>query len=498
MANRIEFSPGVKKEWEGILTRYPVKRAALIPTLHLAQREFAVLTTEVEEYVAALMDLSVTDVHEVVTFYTLLPRRPRGKRHIRVCRDLPCHLLGSAEIIDRLEKRLGVPPGETTDDAQWSWEEVSCLGSCDVAPMMQVDETYVGPLEVDGLADLFDRIENGETPQALPRDCDVPEKIVSTNFGRKEACRLRTYRASGGYEMLGKILTGMTPVQVRDTVKAGNLRGLGGAGFPAAVKWGFIPKDTDKPVYLVVNADEGEPGTFKDRYILEWDPHRMIEGMAIAAYAIGAHHAYIYVRGEYRRPTQRLQAAIDEAEAAGFLGEKILGTGFDLKTVIHVGAGAYICGEETALLESLEGKKGWPRLKPPFPAVVGAFGSPTIVNNVETLAYVPEIFRRGPAAFDEIADGCERSGGMRILSLSGRVKRPGPYELPLGTSLRKLIFEHGGGISGGRKLKAVIPGGASAPVLTADEIDVGCDFDDLRKAGSMGGSGAVIVLDDSD
>ncbi|MCZ6601648.1 MAG: NAD(P)H-dependent oxidoreductase subunit E, partial [Planctomycetota bacterium] len=174
MANRIEFSPKVKKEWEGILTRYPVKRAALIPTLHLAQREFAVLTTEVEEYVAALMDLSVTDVHEVVTFYTLLPRRPRGKRHIRVCRDLPCHLLGSAEIIDRLEKRLGVPPGETTDDAKWSWEDVSCLGSCDVAPMMQVDETYVGPLEVDGLADLFDRIENGETPQALPRDCDVP------------------------------------------------------------------------------------------------------------------------------------------------------------------------------------------------------------------------------------------------------------------------------------------------------------------------------------
>lgn len=284
----------------------------------------------------------------------------------------------------------------------------------------------------------------------------------------------------------------MAPESVIEEIKRSNLRGLGGAGFPTGVKWGFIPKPAKKPVYLLINGDEGEPGTFKDREIMTRDPHRLIEGIVLAAYALGAHRSYVYIRGEFTFCMESLARAIKEAESAGYLGRDILKSGFDLDITIHPGAGAYICGEETALIESLEGKPGRPRIKPPFPAVIGAFGSPTIVNNVETIAHVPQILLNGAEWFAKI--GSERNGGTRLFCVSGHVKRPGVYELPMGTPLREIVYEHAGGIIDGSALKGVIPGGSSAPILRPEEIDVGMDFDQLAKAGSMAGSGGIIVL----
>jgi NADH-quinone oxidoreductase subunit F len=319
-------------------------------------------------------------------------------------------------------------------------------------------------------------------------------KLVSENFGNDKARDLRWYRDHGGYEAARQALFEMAPQQVTAEVMLSNLRGLGGAGFPTGKKWSFVPADEGKPKYLAVNADEAEPGTFKDRYILEWDPHRLIEGIIICSWAVGIHTAYIYIRGEYVRPFRILKAAVDQAYSEGVLGKRVLGKDFQLDVHIHRGAGAYICGEETGLLESLEGKKGWPRLKPPFPAIIGLFRSPTVINNVETLAHLPKIISKGGQWFADV--GVDRNGGTRLFALSGRVKRPGVYELPMGTPMRELIYEHGGGIVGDRALKAVIPGGVSAPVLTADQIDVPMTFDHLSKLGSMLGSAGVVVMDE--
>ncbi len=296
-----------------------------------------------------------------------------------------------------------------------------------------------------------------------------------------------------GYTALKKAL-GMAPDDVIAEVKKSNLRGRGGAGFPTGVKWGFIPKQSPKPKYLVCNADESEPGTFKDRDLMRYTPHLLIEGMAIAAHAIGAHVGYLYIRGEYTREAKLLQAAIDEAYAKNYLGKGILGSSFDFDLTVHRGAGAYICGEETGLLNSLEGKRGEPRVKPPFPAISGAFGGPTIVNNVETLCAVPFILNRGGEWFAKLGK-FEKSGGTRLFCVSGHVKKPGLYELPAGgATIRELIYDHCGGTLGDRKLLAVIPGGSSAPVLTADEIDVALDIEPMMKAKTMLGSAGIMVI----
>jgi NADH-quinone oxidoreductase subunit F len=319
------------------------------------------------------------------------------------------------------------------------------------------------------------------------------ECILSRNFDRPEARTLAGYRAAGGYEAFRKALA-LGPAGVAAEVKQANLRGLGGAGFPTATKWSFIPAQRTGPVYLVVNADEGEPGTVKDRHILERDPHALVEGMLIAAYAIGCHDAFVYVRGEYVRPWRVLSEAVREAEAAGLLGPNILGSGFAFRIVVHRGAGAYICGEETGLISSLEGRKGWPKVKPPFPAIKGAFGQPTVVNNVETLACLPPIVARGGAWFAAL--GTKTQGGTRLYSVSGHAARPGVYEAPVSITLRQLL-ELAGGVRAGHRLKAVVPGGSSAPLLTADEIDVTMDVDGLRAAGTMAGSGGVVVMDET-
>lgn len=323
----------------------------------------------------------------------------------------------------------------------------------------------------------------------------MPDRILTGNFEMESLKALDGYLALGGYAAAAKAVREMTPAQVMAEVKDAGIRGRGGAGFPAGIKWGFVPQTGDQPRYLCINADEGEPGTFKDRIILSRNPHAVIEGALIASYAAGIHAAYVYIRGEYEAEARGLEGAIREAYDGGYLGRAVLGTGFELDIFVHRGAGSYICGEETALLESLEGKRGLPRLKPPFPAVKGLFGCPTIVNNVETLAAVPSIILKGAAEFRR--NGLTADPGTRIFSVSGVVRRPGIYELPLGTPLREVIDHWAGGMKEGRILKAVFPGGMSAPVLTADEIDVAMDFDSVARAGSMLGSAAVIVIDEA-
>jgi len=320
-------------------------------------------------------------------------------------------------------------------------------------------------------------------------------KILTKNMHVAGLEQIGVYESLGGYTGLAKALRQYRPDEVTDIVKKSGLRGRGGAGFPTGMKWGFIPKDSGKPVYLCVNADESEPGTFKDRLIIEKDPHQLIEGTIISAYAIGCHLAFIYIRGEFVYGSEVLKKAVAEAYERGYLGKNILGSGFDLDMIVHRGAGAYICGEETGLLESLEGKRGHPRLKPPFPAVVGIYGSPTIINNVETLANVPHIINNGAEWYASI--GTERNAGTRLFGVSGHVKKRGVYELPMGTPMRELIYEHCGGMRDGRELKAIVPGGSSVPVLSADQVDVSLDFDSVAKAGSMLGSAGVIVMDDS-
>lgn len=321
------------------------------------------------------------------------------------------------------------------------------------------------------------------------------ESVLLKNVDTPIGCGIQVYEATGGYRALAKALKEYEPEALIELVKESHLRGRGGAGFPTGLKWSFVPKATDKPVYLCCNADESEPGTFKDRIIMERDPHQLIEGMAISAYAIGSQIGYIYIRGEYVLAIRTMEAAIAEAHAKGYLGERILGSDFNFIIHIHSGAGAYICGEESAMLDSMEGRRAQPRLKPPFPAVEGLYASPTVINNVETLACVPHIVERGADWFSNI--GPEKSPGPKLYCLSGQVQRPGLYELPMGISLRELVNEHAGGPPKGQKIKAVIPGGVSAPLIPADGLDVGMDFDSLAAVGSMLGSAGVIVVDDS-
>jgi NADH-quinone oxidoreductase subunit F len=483
---------------EEIVRRYEHRKAAMLPLLWLVQQNQGYVSPEAEAWVSRILGVPVSRVREVVSFYNMFHSKPVGRRELRVCTSLPCLLRGAGGLLRRLEEGLKIGPGETTPDQQVTLTEVECLCACEMAPMAQLDERFAGPLEGESVARIIQDslAEPGEaesTPEPVPFICsDGP--VLSTRFRNPDGTWFEDYVADGGYLAATIALTSMTPAQIVDEVSKARLRGLGGAGFPTGKKWSFIPKETAKPKYLVVNADEGEPGTFKDRYILERDPHALLEGMIIAARAIDSHKAYVYIRGEYFRPARRLQRAIDEAYERGWLGRNIQGSGFDLDVIIHRGAGAYICGEETALLTSLEGGKGFPKLKPPFPAISGLFLCPTIVNNVETLACVPYILRHGAERFAGL--GSDTQGGTRLFCVSGHVVQPGLYEASVAVTLRDLI-ERAGGVRDGNKLKAVIPGGISAKILRADEIDVAMDFNSLMAAGSMAGSGGVIVMDET-
>jgi NADH-quinone oxidoreductase subunit F len=318
--------------------------------------------------------------------------------------------------------------------------------------------------------------------------------VLTKGIGELDLCEIDVYREQGGYAQLERAFRELTPKDVSDVCNGSNLRGRGGAGFPTGRKWSFLPNN-GRPRYLVCNCDEAEPGTFKDHMLLEQTPHQIIEGILIGSYAIGCHHAFMYIRGEFKVGYRIFKAALEQARAAGYLGKNLFGTGYDLELTIHRGAGAYICGEETGLLNSLEGKRGEPRLKPPFPAVKGLYGEPTVVNNVETLAYLPWILRNGAEWFASV--GPERSPGFKIVSISGHVRNPGNYEVVLGTTMRQLIWECAGGLRDGRTFLGVQPGGGSSACLFEEHLDVPYDFDSIAKAGSMLGSGAMVVFDDT-
>jgi NADH-quinone oxidoreductase subunit F len=319
-------------------------------------------------------------------------------------------------------------------------------------------------------------------------------RVVSKRFGLANSASLDTYLATDGFKAFLKAKE-MTPEQIVDEVKNSALRGRGGAGFPTGLKWSFVPRTSPKPKYIIINADESEPGTCKDRLLMEYDPHQLIEGILIGGLAVDAHAGYIYKRGEYRYLIEHMNAAIAECYAKGYLGKNIAGTGWHFDLYTHSGAGAYECGEETALLDSIEGKRGIPRMKPPFPAVAGAWASPTLLNNVETFSAVPWIILNGGKAFADL--GTPKNGGTRLVCISGHVNKPGVYELPLGYPMLKSIYEVAGGIPNGRKLKAVVPGGSSCPILKASECDIPMDYDTLAKIGSMLGSGGMVVMDET-
>jgi NADH-quinone oxidoreductase subunit F len=318
-------------------------------------------------------------------------------------------------------------------------------------------------------------------------------KVLTAGIGEANLCDMDVYRQRGGYKQLERAMKTMKPADVLEAADKSGLRGRGGAGFPTGRKWSFLPSN-DKPRYLVCNCDEAEPGTFKDHMLLEETPHLVLEGILLGAYGIGSHHAYIYIRGEFKRGAEIFNATIEQARKAGFVGKNLFGTGYDLEVTVHRGAGAYICGEETALLNSLEGKRGEPRLKPPFPAVAGLYGMPTVVNNVETLAYLVPILEKGAEWFASV--GTERSKGYKIISISGHLQKPGNYEVALGTPVRELI-EIAGGLRPGRKLMAIQPGGGSSACIFEEHLDLPYDYESLAKAGTMLGSGAMVVMDDT-
>jgi NADH-quinone oxidoreductase subunit F len=514
---------GLRREIEAAMASYPEPRSAAIPALHAAQKLHGWCSPEAIEQVACVMRLTPAYLTSVATFYDMLETQPKPRHDVYVCTNISCTLLGADELCEAMIAAASADPDINV-------REFECLGACDIAPMASVNGEYVGPLDTDDAGRIVDDLRAGRAvlehkqlryracadPGASAKDArsaagqamgeaeprhqnagpDAPRSTSSILFKGIDEPGLNTlqvYERRGGYGALRKAL-GMRREEALDELLASGLRGRGGAGFQMGKKASFLPHGhMDK--YLVCNADESEPGTFKDRELMQKSPHMLIEGMLIAAYAAEISRSFIYIRGEYAYQADILEAAIAEAYEAGYLGERILGSDHSLSLVLHRGAGAYICGEETGLLDSLEGKRGNPRLKPPFPANQGLYQGPTLINNVETLSAIPHIIDMGGAEYAKI--GTETATGTKLVSVSGDVQRPGNYEIELGTPSREIIYGLAGGPPKGREVKLWFPGGSSSPVLTADDLDLPYEYDSLAKAGSMLGSGAIIVVDDT-
>ncbi len=479
----------------------PQGRTALLPALHAAQRLYGWLPEPVAAAVGRALRVPLSEVYGVIDFYSMFYREPVGRRMVRVCVDPACALAGADDVLTSACARVGVEPGGMSADGAVTVEAVTCLGLCDHAPVALVDEHAVGPLSPGGLEGLFapgsglaePDDELGELPMPAGRVAgDI--RLLTANCGQGRVTRLREYEAGGGYAGLRRALA-MGGEAVVAEVKASGLVGRGGAAFPTGVKFEGARKAAGSPKYVVCNADESEPGTFKDRVLLEDDPHRTLEGLLIAGYTIGANKGYIYIRGEYPRAYAAMQAAVNEARAAGYLGRDVLGSGWDFDVELRLGAGAYICGEETALFESIEGERGFPRVKPPFPVTHGLFGQPTAINNVETLCNLPLILTGGAADYRLL--GTEKSPGPKLFCVSGDVARPALYEVPFGVTLRHLLDDLAGGVRPGRRLQAVLFGGAAGAFATEKDLDVLLTFEDLRAAGLPLGSGVVMVFDDT-
>ncbi len=463
----------------------PQGRSALLPALHAAQQLCGWLSEEVAAEVAQALRVPLADVFGVIDFYAMLYREPVGRTVIRVCSAPVCALAGSDAVAASLCRHLKVEPGEISTDGAFTVERFPCLGLCDRAPALLVGDRAVENGDAAAICELR------KPRQASFVGGDI--RILTANCGQGRPASLDKYRDGGGYAALQKALS-MAPQALLAEGKAAGLVGRGGAAFPTGVKWEGAATAAGQAKYIVCNADESEPGTFKDRILMEEDPHRVIEGMIIAAYAVGAAQGYIYVRGEYPYAFKIMSGALADARRAGIVGSNILGSGFDFDIEMRLGAGAYICGEETALLESIEGKRGLPRIKPPFPTTHGLFGKPTVINNVETFCAVPLIVQRGAAEYRKL--GTERSPGPKLFCVSGQVERPGLYEAPFGITLRHLLFDLAGGLRPGRRLQAVLMGGAAGAFAVEKDLDVILSFEALAAAGLPLGSGAVMVFDD--
>jgi NADH-quinone oxidoreductase subunit F len=481
------------------ITHYPHARGALLYALHLALADAGALGREVYAEVGEYFGMRAGEVAEVASFYSLY-NLPPAKAVLQVCTNLSCSLRGARGLVRQLESRFGIKSGTATPDGRFSIAEVQCLGSCGTAPVVQVNRNpYLELVTPDYLATLLDSPEaaiNASKPE--PDIATIPEGVDGYLLPPNGTKRLTvdSYREAGGWQAVVKA-GAMEPKAIAALVREAGLRGRGGAGFATGLKWTFMPPPDGGPRYLAVNCDESEPGTFKDRYILERNPFQSLEGIMISCMAIQATAAFMYIRGEYVEAYRIVRKAIEDCYAAGILGENALG--FNRRFDIHIqpGAGAYICGEESGMLESMEGKKGQPRKRPPFPAERGLWSRPTTVDNAETVTHVPMIIMRGADWFKKEGAPTPNSTGHTLFGISGHIKRPGIYEMPLGVKMRDLIFKYGGGLlDDSRQVKAVIPGGVSMPILRGDQIDVAVDHESLKSVNTLLGTAGAIIMDD--
>ncbi|MGB5845294.1 MAG: NADH-quinone oxidoreductase subunit NuoF [Anaerolineales bacterium] len=464
-------------------------RSALLPALHQAQKLYGYLPEPVAALVASSLGVPLAEVYGVIDFYSLFYKEPVGKNIVRVCGDPSCALMGSDAVIEALCQHWQVSLDQVSADGMVSIERAPCLGLCDQAPAALVGDAAHGHLNPGAAPKMI-----METQHRTRSAIGGTTRLLTANCGRGRPTSLEEYQSSGGYQGLQKTLQ-MSPAEVITTVKASGLVGRGGAAFPTGLKLEGAAMTLANPKYVVCNADESEPGTFKDRVLMEDDPQRLLEGLIIAGYAVGAQQGYIFVRGEYPQAFSTLEQALAEARSAGYLGKAILGSEFDFDIELRLGAGAYICGEETALFEAIEGKRGFPRLKPPFPTTSGLFGKPTAINNVETLCNLPNILENGAAAYRQL--GTEKSPGTKLFCISGDVKHPGLYEAAFGVSLRELLYDLAGGMRSEQGLKAILVGGAAGAFALESDIDVQLSFEHMQAANLPLGSGMLMVIDQS-
>jgi len=470
---------------EPLLERYRgQRRTQLIPALFEMQAVLGGLPEPAVTRLGQALRVPLSEIHGVIEFYTMLYPHPIAETMVRVCSSPICAMLGGERALQAAADHLGVQPGQATADGSYMLEEAPCLGLCEHAPAALIGETPVGPLP-QGTAERWIK-----SPQAADLGLVSGEpRWLTARCGMINPTDLEAFIARDGFDALRKALESMKPEQVVQDIKDSGLVGRGGAAFPTGLKWAYTAGTPGETRYIVCNADESEPGTFKDRVLMEGDPFSVLEGMAIAGYAVGAQQGYIYVRGEYPRAQHILNEAIKKAREAGYLGSGILGTEFSFEVELRSGAGAYVCGEETALFESIEGKRGFPRLKPPFPTTHGLFGQPTVINNVETLCSAAWIIRSGPQAYRAV--GTKESPGSKLFCLSGDVLMPGVYEVPFGTPLGQLI-ELAGGVRG--ELQAILLGGAAGAFAGPEHLELPMSFEDLRTAGLLLGSGVVTLI----
>ncbi len=549
--HEVDVPDELRERIEAAMARYPEIRSAALPALWAVQRHYGWCPPEGIRQAAAVMGVTPAYLESLTTFYDLFRTAPAGRHQVLVCHNISCWLRGADDLVRAFCDAAGADAHEADHGgASSAGGEVfikgfECMGACDLAPMASIDERYYGPLTPDDARAAVEQLRAGAEvlpgkalagrPAAGGPEPDPDPRVAAAERGRHHPpaaeagargpemmgasepepsaraatgetrvlfrhidepglASIETYRRLGGYRALERAVRELEPEELLTTLEDSGLRGRGGAGFSMGKKASFLPRgDMDK--FLCCNADESEPGAFKDRELMLKNPHQLIEGIAIAAIAAGAGWAFIFIRGEYAEIADVVEHAVAEAYEAGFLGTDLLGTGNRVELVVHRGAGAYICGEETALLDALEGKRGNPRLKPPFPAIQGLYGGPTLINNVETLSNVPHIVASGAEWFKRF--GTEQSPGTKVVSVSGCVQRPGNYEVELGIPSRELICGLAGGPPDGREVKAWFPGGSSSPVLTAAELDLPYSFEAMADAGSMLGSGSIIVADDA-